>query len=362
MLNPIVHSNHGEDHNEHGSVVMASLIILVMLLVSVAVTDRVLANVRAARNGQARAAALSATDIAIAEAMARIDRGETASFSGSGVTASSTFQYSATVVSSSRWHLRADAQSGRAAKSVEMDLNRTLLSGWVQSAWHEVRPARYATAVRSLSGLQGYWRLDEPASATTAADWSGNGVNGTWSGTVSRPVSGALVNDADPAATFSAGGIDLGDNFDFPGTVPYTISLWIKSNPAAPDFGRLFDKDRGYAPTRDGPVVAVYSGGTRILCERFGNGTQTTVAGVLPAATWAHVACVYNGSTMSTYVNGALSASAASTQAVTGNSLPAQIGRSATGAGHSQDALDEFAIWNRALSSAEVAALYSAGI
>lgn len=341
---------------------MASLIILVMLLVSVAVTDRVLSNVRASRSAQARAAALSATDTALAEAMARIDRGESASFSGSGTTASATFQYSATAVSSSLWHLRADAQSARSSKAVEMDLNRTLLAGWTQSAWHEVRPARYAAAVRSLSGLQGYWRLDDPSTSTTAVDWSGNGVTGTWSGTVSRPVPGALVSDSDPATAFSAGGIALGDNFDFTGTTPYTISFWIKTNPSAVDYGRVFDKDR-LSPSRDGIVVSSYFGGGRIICERFGNGTQTSVVANISVGVWTQVSCVYDGATLKTYVNGAAMASSASTQSIAGNALSAQIGRRAeSAASFSQDSLDDLAIWNRALGASEVAALYAAGI
>ena len=92
MLNRMIHMRRPTAADERGSVVMASLIILVMLLVSVTVTDRVLSNVRASRDAQGRAAALAATDTAMAEAMARIDRGETATFSGSGTTASATYQ------------------------------------------------------------------------------------------------------------------------------------------------------------------------------------------------------------------------------------------------------------------------------
>lgn len=71
-----------------------------------------------------------------------------------------------------------------------------------------------------------YYRLDEVA-GTTAADSSGNGFNGTYTGTYTLGVTGLITGDADKALGLNgAGYVDLGTpNFTFNGG---TLEAWIK--------------------------------------------------------------------------------------------------------------------------------------
>ena len=62
----------------------------------------------------------------------------------------------------------------------------------------------YASVVLADAPLA-YYRLDEPAGATTAHDASGNGLDGSYGAQVTRGVPGLLSGDSDGAATFPGG-------------------------------------------------------------------------------------------------------------------------------------------------------------
>jgi hypothetical protein len=345
--------------NDRGSVVLASSVILVMLMLATVVTVRAVADQRSARLTQDRNAAISSVDLAVAYALARIDRGESATFVDSGRTAAASYQVVATEATEDSWTLRVDSQAGRAHRAVALSLSRAGGSGWQPSGFREITPARYATAVRALPGLAGYWRLDE-GSSSTAVDWSGNSLDGTWSGTVTRPIVGALTDDADPAARFVQGSVNVGDNFDFPGTATFSFIFWVRTDAATGGGGRVFDKD-AVSPAPDGIAISTTAGGVGVRAERMGGGVSDAVVLAVPAGTWTHVAFTYDGTTLRGYSNGVDSASTSSVVAIAGNALAAHIGRQAqAAAGWSSDSVDDLAIWSRALSASEVAALHSA--
>jgi hypothetical protein len=332
-----------------------------MLMLATVVTVRAVADQRSARLTQDRNAAISSADLAVAGALARIDRGESATFVDSGRTPAASYQVVATRATVDSWTLRVDAQAGRAHRAVAVNVTRTGGSGWLASAFREITPARYATAVLALPGLAGYWGLDEVAS-TAAVDWSGNGVAGTWSGTVTRPIVGALNGDADPGARFVQGSVNLGDHFDFPGTSAFSFVFWIRSDVAGAGGGRVFDKD-AVSPARDGLALSTTAGGVSVRAERLGGGVADSVVVAVTPGAWTHVAFTYDGTTMLAYANGVNAMSTASAVTITGNAVAAQLGRQAQGAsGWSSDSIDDLAIWSRALSASEVAALYATGV
>jgi len=87
-------------------------------------------------------------------------------------------------------------------------------------------------------------------------------------------------------------------------------------------------------------------------------------ATVLQTNLWYHVAMTYDGSVFKLYVNGALDAQHAASGTIVVTTEPVRIGGGADGGCapyYFNGILDEAAIYNRALSSNEIAAIYMAG-
>jgi uncharacterized repeat protein (TIGR02543 family) len=87
-----------------------------------------------------------------------------------------------------------------------------------------------------------------------------------------------------------------------------------------------------------------------------------TINSVLTLNTWQHVAATYDGSAMRIYVNGVQQASAAVSGAIDAVTDPIVIGRNVVAPDHAwQGLIDEVDLFNRALSSTEIASIYSSG-
>jgi len=110
----------------------------------------------------------------------------------------------------------------------------------------------------------------------------------------------------------------------------------------------------------------VSEGDRFFLTLAHSNGTATIVTeGVLPVATnqWYHVAASYDGTTAKLYLDGVRRYTFAWGQKLYYDSTPWRFGSSGEwDDGQFQGVLDEVGFYNRALSDAEVTALYNAGI
>jgi len=94
----------------------------------------------------------------------------------------------------------------------------------------------------------------------------------------------------------------------------------------------------------------------RVLCI-LGNGNSSLVvrsATALSNTTFYHVACTWDGATVSLYVNGALNASSDQTIAPNGNTSPLYIGQFGGNSDRFAGTIDEVRIYNRALSPTEI--------
>src|SRR5947209_9402562 len=101
-------------------------------------------------------------------------------------------------------------------------------SGGARAASSCPTSSPYSTQVAGTSGLVGYWRLDDP-SGTAACDETSKDP-GTYQGGLTLRASGAIVGDADNAASFdgssadvsvpSATSLNTGDVFSF--------EAWVK--------------------------------------------------------------------------------------------------------------------------------------
>jgi hypothetical protein len=204
------------------------------------------------------------------------------------------------------------------------------------------------------AGLIVYYPFDE-TSGTTAADVSGNGHTGT------------LHGGATWAAGHRAGAVSLDGNNGYVSlpngilstTSNFTIATWVRLNTIA-NWMRVFDFGTG---TNTYMFLTAESGnGMRLAITTNGFGNEQRIDGPsLATGAWAHVAVTLNGSLGTFYVNGA---SAATNSAMTlnasslGVTTQTWLGRSAFNNDPYLDGLlDDFRIYNRALTPAEVQTL-----
>jgi hypothetical protein len=220
-------------------------------------------------------------------------------------------------------------------------------------------PISAATTLKlgpSNNGLVGWWKFDE-GTGTRATDSSGSGKTGTL---VSSPtwVAGKLGG----AINFN-GSTNYVSASSFPALsagAPFTISAWVYLASGAGSFPMIVDANTSSSAWFFG--VNIGSGSHAGLNLYLGSGTmQTTNNTAFTTNTWHHVVGTYDGSVAKVYVdNVLLSTSSSGTSAA---KLSGLLVGNGTAAGNSfwKGNIDDLRIYNRALSAAEVLALYNTG-
>lgn len=85
----------------------------------------------------------------------------------------------------------------------------------------------YSAAVLATSPT-GYWRLDE-VSGTSAADLSGHGYTATYRGVSAYAQPGAIYQDSDTSAAFTASGaLQLPPSLNMAAWTAFSLLFWIK--------------------------------------------------------------------------------------------------------------------------------------
>jgi hypothetical protein len=215
-----------------------------------------------------------------------------------------------------------------------------------------------------------YYRLGDGVGAVTAADSSGraNATAASVIGGVTFGVAGAIVNDANTAASFdgTSGYITLPSAFTN-NVTSFSLECWLKltnntfaSYPciAANDFPNT--SHNGFqlivAPSTDGKSAYFTIGnGSAAFSASFG-------AGVLNASVWYHIVTTYDGTALKIYLNGALVGSSAANGVIGTAANNISIARYPGDTGFLPATLDEVALYTAALSPARVLAHYQAGI
>jgi concanavalin A-like lectin/glucanase superfamily protein/matrixin len=235
----------------------------------------------------------------------------------------------------------------------------------------------YRAAVLS-DNPSGYWRLGE-ASGTTLYDETSNLSDGTYKNGPTLGTAGALSGDPNTAVTYSAGKYASIPNAPaLNPTNAITMEAWVKpagpmSNfndvvrpvllksytaPAAPDFQYGFGLYYDSAAPIEVLRTWVYAGGVRRTHNFRGLGWTTGV--------WQDFAVTYDGANMHVYLNGR---EARPAQAETGTlgafATPLDIAAQETIPKDANNrfpgAIDEVAVYDHALTLAQVQAHWSAG-
>lgn len=208
-------------------------------------------------------------------------------------------------------------------------------------------------------GLQAYY----------TADNTPNDALGTYNGTL---VNGATYGTGIISNGFSLDGVndyvDLGNNLDFDGSTPFSLSFWVKSNDVTTLTTRnLLGKALLSGSTSDGWYA--YSYGSRLgfhIGETTTNRIIIYIDGVVTTS-FTHFVVVYDGSKTASnqkiYVNGVDTSFVVFNDTFTGNSNNSQTFKiGASNAGQYFNGLeDEIGIWNRVLTPSEVTELYNSG-
>lgn len=204
------------------------------------------------------------------------------------------------------------------------------------------------------------------------ADNTPNDALGTYNGTLTN---GATYGTGIISNGFSFDGVNdyvnLGNNLDFDGSTPFSISAWHYQTPSLVSFATIFSKI-GYNPSSQGYKLNANAGKIRFFLSAFqvGGGycyVETTNT-VLTANTWYHITFTYDGSKdisgCKIYVNGssvALSDLGNTLTGNTSNSYNAIIGSDGGTQYYMRGVLDEVGVWNRELTASEITELYNSG-
>lgn len=196
------------------------------------------------------------------------------------------------------------------------------------------------------NGLVGAWSFDEGA-GTTSTDLSAHDNLATLQGaawTTAGKHGNALSFNGTSAKAVVA------DSASLDLTAAMTLEAWVYPNvvPTNWSTGVYKETDRYYLePGTD--QNAPGAGGT------FGSGNRNAFGGSpLPAATWTHLACTYDGADIRLYVNGAQAGSVAATGAITTSASPLTMGGNTPYGEFFNGRIDDVRVYSRALSAAEI--------
>ena len=230
-------------------------------------------------------------------------------------------------------------------------------------------PADYRQAVLDDSPT-GYWRLGETG-GTTADDISGNSKDGTYTGSPPLGAAGAILGDADTAVTIAAGdNVNMGDEFDFDGTAPFSFEAWIYPATIDTIFRRIVSKADPDDPAgRQGWLLWLRDLGTgyhQLGFDRFRDGTNNGVLAstvVLELNEYSHVAATFDGNNVKIYLNGAEvgTANYGSPNSLKDTSDDFKLGDSSAGGANFLGRIDEAAVYDFALSADTVSQRYYDG-
>ena len=217
---------------------------------------------------------------------------------------------------------------------------------------------RTLSDINSVSGLAGWWKFDE-TNGTTALDSSGNHRDAT------------LIGFESNQTYWSSGKIDGALRFDgtddivqvigykgIAGNQPRAVSAWVKTdslNVCIAGWGRSSAGREWKLHIEDGKLrTSVWNGWAR--------GTAT-----INSNQWVHIASILpDGAPTSSYIVQYVDSVLQDGDTLgyslyTGEDYDVKIGASAAGGGKLNGLIDDLRIYDRALSSVEITALYQLG-
>lgn len=213
----------------------------------------------------------------------------------------------------------------------------------------------------------GYWKLDEKSGGTAFA--MVGPVHGTYSGDVQFGGAGAMGGFS-PAFDGSDEYVDLGSGFGFEGRTAYSIELWAKRTTTREDqYRTLLSKSAASGSRRTGWHVFLLPAGDPlehcVAIETYdGTSTWDGLLGTtsLAAGVWYHVVFTFaSDGTSHVFLNGGVDATGTNPLTIAATPATAKIANNSDGVGNPfRGQIDEVALYDRALTPAQVQAHYDA--
>jgi alpha-tubulin suppressor-like RCC1 family protein len=223
-------------------------------------------------------------------------------------------------------------------------------------------PAPAASCTPPPAGIIGWWKGDGNAADSAATN---NGVAANCSYT--NGVDGlAFSFDPENLSWGTYSGIQIADQPAYALTNSLTIEAWVR--PRGDGYYIFFRGDN--RPGLDPYGLAMQGNNTVLFIITDANGNGATVGTTIAYNAWTHLAATLDGNagTMNIYTNGVLAAQTVTTvrpfgALSAGNSPGIGIGNLNDGFNNFPfiGDIDELALYNRALTAAEVQAIYNAG-
>ena len=217
-----------------------------------------------------------------------------------------------------------------------------------------ITPSTSFATEEKATGPVGYWKFDE-GTGTSAKDSTASNLTGTltnsptWQ-TEDQCISGKCLYFDGSAGSF----VDAGNNLNFATTDSFSISTWFKTNSLAAQQAIVA---KGASGNCYNYVIFVGTSGQL----QFGNtNTQSNIAanGTIATNQWYHLVVTYNNGSETAYVNGIASGvtAALSTSTCTAS---LKIGVASASASKFKGFIDEFKIYNYALTQAQITANFN---
>ncbi len=217
----------------------------------------------------------------------------------------------------------------------------------------------YTSAVLADTPVS-YWRLGE-LSGTTAFDEL-NSNPGTITGDVRLGITGALISDANKAMTFNGinGSINVPDALNLRITGNLTIEAWVKPLNRS-NFYFIVTKDDLNYPYPYEYRLEISNGIPNLL---LGGTSAISFLGTSapPTDVWSYIVVTVSGSTVTHYLNGSLNGSRTQVVSNTDAAKPLRIASRDDNYSFFNGSLDEIAIYNKALTAAQISNHYQLAI
>lgn len=225
----------------------------------------------------------------------------------------------------------------------------------------DVRTAGLASGYRDAvlaDGPMSYWRLGEQAGITAVDELGGH--PGGYVGGPTLGAGGALAGDSNTAVVLDGASQSISvagpSAFRFSGTTPFSAEVWFR-HAADGTYRRVLSAENAL-----GQGWQIYSESASWGFVRSGAAGAAEVSDGTPAGPgWVHAVATYDGATMRLYENGVeIPFPVSSSQALPADST-FYLGRyGGADVSRLNGSIDEVAIYDRALTAAQVAAHYVA--
>ncbi|RNL82374.1 T9SS C-terminal target domain-containing protein [Sinomicrobium pectinilyticum] len=225
---------------------------------------------------------------------------------------------------------------------------------YVISAINELGESEDSEEVSATPGRVGYWNFDETGGSIAGDSWSVN--DGTLHSGASRAPgivnNGVQLDGSSNGYVSLPSGIMSGVNGDF------TITTWVRLDEVA-TWARIFDfgteNDNSMFLT---PETSTPGEGIRFAIKTRSGYPTVSYNYTWPLNTWTHIAVTLSGDTATMYLNGepvASSTGFTKRPSDLGNTTNNYMGKGQNNDPYLKGSIDEFKIYNRALSTPEIA-------